>query len=56
MTDPTHPNPAWTPDQLYVYRERLAIMGEGRDTNTYAEYAVAYKQAENWSTANEQPR
>ena len=47
-TDMTRPNPAWTADQLYVYRERLAIMGEGRPGNTPAEYVTAYRQAEAW--------
>jgi hypothetical protein len=56
-TDMTKPNPAWTPDQLHVYRERLAICGENRDqdgkqSNTMADYVMAYKQAEQW-TQNE---
>jgi hypothetical protein len=47
MTDPTHPDPAWTPDQLAVWNERLAIMAQDRTQpgNTFAEYHQARKEA-----------
>ena len=50
----TRPNPDWTADQLHIYLERLAIMGEGRDGNTPAAYVVAYRQAEVWKQETEE--
>lgn len=48
MTDMTRPNPEWTPDQLHVYQERLAIMGEQKEGNTHHECVTAYRQAQGW--------
>lgn len=46
--DMTQPDPEWTPDQIHVYRERLAIMGEYKNGNTHSECVLAYRQAEQW--------
>jgi len=47
MTAPTHPDPAWTPDQLAVWNERLAIMAQDRAQpgNSFSEYVQAQKEA-----------
>lgn len=52
--DPTKPNPAWTPDQLYKYHERLGIIGEALPVSPRTKqplyrithYQQAYQEAE----------
>lgn len=51
--DKSKPSPAWTPDQLYKYQERLGIIGEslplsprtGMPLYTGEHYRMAYDQA-----------
>lgn len=53
-TDKTKPAPHWTPEQLYIWHERLAIMGDGgTDRLLNSHYVEAWNQADKTKTEAE---
>jgi len=56
FVDKTKPSADWTPDQLYVYHERLGIIGDslpvslstGQPLFTGQHYRIAWDEAEKW--------
>jgi hypothetical protein len=50
-TDKTKPSPSWTPDQLYLWHEKIAIRFDGGPVSmTHTEYGVIWDEVDKVKT------